>query len=64
MQAAVDNQFLLSMKYFTDRDRMNTEEFNDILEYAQKKKAMEIVALLLEYRNRRGEMDLFDKYGL
>ena len=61
---AIDNQFLRAVKYFTDNDEIRMADFNEILEYAQKKKTMEIVALLLEYHSRHDEEDIFDKYQI
>ena len=50
------------MKYFTDTDSVDQDTFSEVLEFAQKEKAMDIIALLLDYRNKHNEMDLFSKY--
>ena len=43
-----------------------SDDFHDVLEYAQRKKRMEIVALLLEYRSAHEDevQDVFDKYSI
>ena len=64
MQIAVDNSLLNVMKYFTDYKLFDKDIFDGILEYAQQKKAMEIVALLLKYRGEDNRITAFDKYEL
>ncbi|MBQ6582753.1 MAG: hypothetical protein IJH77_02870, partial [Mogibacterium sp.] len=64
LRLAVDYQLLDAVHYYTDHDVLAMDQYHEVLEYAQKKKAMEIVALLLEYRSRHDEIDVFDKYQL
>ena len=62
MKQAVEENLLQAVKYFTDTDSIEQQGLSEILEYAQEKKAMEIIALLLDYRNKHKEMDHFSKY--
>ncbi len=61
MKQAVEENLLQAVKYFTDTDSIEQQGLSEILEYAQEKKAMEIIALLLDYRKHK-EMDHFSKY--
>ena len=62
LKQAVEENLLQAVKYFTDTDSIEQQGLSEILEYAQEKKAMEIIALLLDYRNKHKEMDHFSKY--
>ncbi len=65
LKKGIDLQLSYIVHYFTSFHLIELKYFYEILEYAQKKKAMEPVALLLEYRNKmEEEADLFDKYSL
>ena len=55
-------KLLRAVKYFTDTDSIEQQELSEILEYAQQKRAMDIIALLLDYRNKHKEIDHFSKY--
>ena len=62
LQRAIEEKLLRAVKYFTDTDSIEQQELSEILEYAQQKKAMDIIALLLDYRNKHKEIDHFSKY--
>ncbi len=65
LKKGIDLKLSYVIHYFTHFNLIDMVHFHEILEYAQKKKAMEVVALLLEYRNKLDvEIDLFDKYSL
>ena len=64
IKQAVERQLSAPVKYFTDNEVLRDDVFNEVLEYAQKKKTMEIVAILLDYRNKRGSIDAFSRYEL
>ena len=64
LRRAVDTQLLDAVKYFTDHSALSAAEYYEILEYAQKRKAMEIVALLLDHRNARDDLDNTSKYDI
>ena len=52
------------LKFFTEMGMLEDSVFYEVLEYAQKRKAMEIVALLLDHRNSRTDMDEFSRYEI
>lgn len=52
------------MRYFTARRLIGRADFERVLEKAQKSRAMEIVALLLDYRAGGFAGDAFDKFDL
>jgi len=60
----IDEQLTDALQYLTAHQAIGKTEYPRILEYAQQKKTMEIVALLLEYRGQREDIDAFDKYAL
>ena len=65
LNAAIDGDLLQSASYFTGHSLLGEAEFQAALERAQQQKRMEIVALLLEYRNRSlSAADAFGKYSL
>jgi len=64
VKAAIDRQLTDSLRYFTDQWAIGAEVFPRILEYAQQKRRMEIVAVLLEYRKGLGTADAFSQYAL
>ena len=64
LMKAVDEKLTDAVKFFTERDMLEDSVFYEVLEYAQKKKAMEIVAVLLDHRNSRTDMDEFSRYDI
>ena len=52
LRLAVDWGMLDAVSWYTDGEQIPAAEFPALLEYAQQAKAMEIVALLLDYRQR------------
>jgi hypothetical protein len=64
-KAAIDRDLLYAAAYFTNHVLIGAGDFPLILERAQQRKAMEIVTLLLDYKNKRlKEADVFEKYSL
>lgn len=64
LKKGIDQKLSYIIHYFTKFSLIEQKDFNRVLEYAQRQKAMEAVAILLEYRNSQKEEDLFDKYAL
>ena len=60
----MDDQLTDAMSYLTAERLIPADQFAEVLEYAQKEKKMEIVAILLEYRNSWGGDDVFEKYSI
>ena len=64
LMKAVDEKLTDAVKFFTEKDMLEDSVFYEVLEYAQRKKAMEIVAVLLDHRNSRTDMDEFSRYDI
>lgn len=65
LRRSIDLQLSFVVHYFTKFALIGMADFEKILEYAQRKKAMEAVAILLEYRNtQKTGANLYDKYSL
>ena len=63
--SAIDKGLTNAFAYLTSHGLIEHGEFNELLERAQRAKAMEIVALLLEYRNAKlGGEGVFDRFSL
>lgn len=60
----VDDQLTDAMSYLTGNGLIPADRFAEVLEYAQKEKKMEIVAILLEYRNSWVGDDILEKYSI
>ena len=64
LEAAVERNMPDALSYFTARRLIGRADFERVLEKAQRSRAMEIVALLLDYRAGGFEGGTFDKFDL
>lgn len=64
LEAAIDRNLPDAVRYFTARCLIGRADFERVLEKAQKSRAMEIAALLLDYRAGGFAGDAFDKFDL
>lgn len=52
LEKAVDERLLPAVVYFTENKLLQEQDFSAVMERAQRADAMEIVALLLDYRSK------------
>ena len=64
LKTAVNESLTDAVRYFTEQDMLSDTGYFEILEYAQNRKAMEIVAVLLDHRKKREDLDEFSRYDI
>ena len=65
LEACIERNMPDAVRYFTEKRMIGQEDHARVLEKAQRSRAMEIVALLLDYRGSGLEDEnIFDKYDI
>ena len=64
LSAVIDRNMPDAVRFFTENALIDRESYLAALEKAQTARAMEIVALLLDYGKNLSSEDMFDKYDI